>query len=203
MSNKATDDLTTPAADGATTLAEGNVTSPALIGVASQAAADQTRDTRACQEKLLRYQESFNDIIECLQKWHGDELPDEEPNIGDEEVDPEGAELPPTPEAITPEATTPEATAEKTMKELTDRSAILGLPTTIAESRLKELCCNKDGPEGMKFLVINLVELQRLNIYAIRKRLATKAIAILDTRSLCDNEAWRIKSLMSDYCKWL
>lgn len=125
-----------------------------------------------------------------------------------EGTDPEGAELPPTPEAITPkvitpEATTPEAIAEKIIKELTDRSALLGLPTTIAEIRLNELCCDKEGPEGMEFPVINLVELQRLNIYAIRKRLAAKAIAILDTKSLCDNEAWRIKGLMSDYCKWL
>jgi hypothetical protein len=216
MSNKATDDLATTAANGATTPAKGNVRNPAPIEEASKAAANQMPDTRACQEKFLGYQESFNDIIGCLRKCHGDEPPDEKPNLMGEEVDPEGAELPPTPEAMTPEVITPEATtleaitpeaitpesiAKKKMKELTDRSAILGLPTAIAESRLKELCCNKDGPEDMKFPVINLVELQRLNIYAIRKRLAEKAIAILDTKSLCDNEAWRIKGLMSDYCK--
>lgn len=193
MSHKAADDLTTPAADGVTTPAKGNVTSPALIEMSNQAAANQTRDTRACQEKFVRYQESFNDIIECLQKCHGDEPPAEEADLVGEEADPEGAEL----------LQTPEAKAEKKMKELMDRSALLGLPTTIAESRLKELCCDKDGPRGMEFPVINLVELQRLNIYAIRKRLAAKAIAILDTKSLCDNEAWCIKDLMSDYCKWL
>ncbi|OBT94061.1 hypothetical protein VE01_07149 [Pseudogymnoascus verrucosus] len=214
MSNKATDDLATPAADSVTTPAEGNETNPAPIDeTANLARADQMRETRACQEKFLRYQESFNDIIECLRKCNGDEPPDEKPNLMGEEVDPEGAELSPTPEAmtpevitpeaITPEAITPESIAKKKMKELTDRSAILGLPTAIAESRLKELCCNKDGPEDMKFPVINLVELQRLNIYAIRKRLAEKAIAILDTTSLCDNEAWRIKGLMSDYCNAL
>ncbi|OBT83879.1 hypothetical protein VE02_06152 [Pseudogymnoascus sp. 03VT05] len=87
--------------------------------------------------------------------------------------------------------------------EAQSRSSLLGLPKRIAKERLEALCYDIDGPGETQFPIINLAELQRLNIYALRKKLAVKAIDIFQSESLCDNEAWRIKDLMSDYCNAL
>ncbi|KFX96501.1 hypothetical protein V490_03316 [Pseudogymnoascus sp. VKM F-3557] len=93
--------------------------------------------------------------------------------------------------------------ANKLTAKLEESSNILGLPKTIADACLGELCYNIPGPKGMYFPVINLVELQRLNIYALRKKLANKAIDIIEEESLSDEHASNIKGPMSDYCNAL
>jgi predicted nucleic acid-binding Zn-ribbon protein len=93
--------------------------------------------------------------------------------------------------------------AKRLKDNLEKPSSILGLPHGIAEVCLKELCFPIDGPGNTQFPVMNLVELQRLNIYALREKLADKAIHIVKNKSLSDFEVWWIKGLMSDYCERL
>lgn len=91
--------------------------------------------------------------------------------------------------------------AKELIANLEKPSSILGLPQGIAEVCLKELCYPIDGPENTQFPVMNLVELQRLNIYALRKKLADKAIHIVEKKSLSYKESRHIGGLMSGYCE--
>ena len=83
-----------------------------------------------------------------------------------------------------------------------DRSKILDLPTDIAKESLKELLYLIGDDKSKKMIVMNLSELQRLNLHALRKRLATKVFEIVETESLNNMEALRVQKLMSDYCEW-
>ncbi|OBT70322.1 hypothetical protein VE03_00191 [Pseudogymnoascus sp. 23342-1-I1] len=176
------------------------------------------RSRRACQEKLDVYQKSFIDMMECLQESCTEEWSDEEAAVLNDETTQNGE----TPDDLN--------------TKLNKRSYILGIPETIAEECLKQLCYELPGPKveedrkedkeggnedegrnedgegsnedekGEKryhYPIINLAELQRLNLYALRKKLAARAVNIIEHKSLSESEAWRIKGLMADYCNAL
>jgi hypothetical protein len=102
-----------------------------------------------------------------------------------------------------PEETELYKKAKELVASLEKPPSILGLPHGIAEVCLKELCYPMNGPENTQFPVMNLVELQRLNIYALRKKLADKAIHIVENKSLSDGDSRLIEGLMADYCERL
>ncbi|KFZ11176.1 hypothetical protein V501_04877 [Pseudogymnoascus sp. VKM F-4519 (FW-2642)] len=158
------------------------------MSISEVAAAQTPRLRQPCQEKIRKHQDSFNEMMECLQGCHEDEPPEKDGVLS------QGGE------GSNSGAAEPEP---KLRDILEGRSSILGLPRRIAKERLGALCYDIDGPGETQFPIINLAELQRLNIYALRKRLAVKAIDIFQSESLCDSEAWRIKDLMSDYCNAL
>lgn len=82
-----------------------------------------------------------------------------------------------------------------------DQSPLLQLPQKLSERSLNELIYTINGPEEKKVFVMNLTELQRLNLHALRKRLAAKVFNIVREKSLSDMEATRTQRSISDYCK--
>ena len=142
------------------------------------------------------YQTSFNEMIEYLKRCHEGERLEERTNVEGEESNPEGTK----PNLDGPKPNWEEKSLED---KLEDRSSLLGLPGFIADRRLGQLCYAIDGPNDKKIPVINLSELQRLNLYSLRKKLAVKAIDVKEHSSLNAKDAECIKKLMSDYCERL
>ncbi|OQV02942.1 hypothetical protein CLAIMM_08053 [Cladophialophora immunda] len=104
----------------------------------------------------------------------------------------------PEPPAVSPEAP------------LQDHPTILDLPEQVAEESKKSLLYTDDGygergdthgPQKVVFM--NLTELQRLNLHALRKQLADIVLGIITDNSLDDKQAKTIRPLMSDYCNAL
>jgi len=91
---------------------------------------------------------------------------------------------------------------EPLMTSTEGRSRILDLPKDIADNSRRELLYTS-GDGEMKIIVMNFSELQRLNLHALRKRLAAKVFDIIETKSLNNVEALRVQKLMSDYCSAL
>ena len=83
-----------------------------------------------------------------------------------------------------------------------DGSGILDLPKDIAAGSKRELLYATGKPGEMGVIVVNLSELQRLNLHALRRRLAAQVFDIIETDSLNHVEAFRVQKLMSDYCEW-
>ncbi|KUJ14306.1 uncharacterized protein LY89DRAFT_784274 [Mollisia scopiformis] len=170
---------------------------------------------KACRELFNMYQESFNQMMENLKKCHGEAAPNEETTIAAQAVTETAGTN--AGSSIVQEAEADEE-AEKTefMKKLEMPSALLNLPKEIADERLKQLCFTRDGPkiprdvpraadsnDRYQIPLINLCELQRLSLYAMRQELTAKAIKIKEDESLSGEEAGSIKTLISEYCNAL
>ena len=77
-------------------------------------------------------------------------------------------------------------------------SAILNLSGMMEDASISQLIypLSKDPTEYL----INLTELQRLNLQAMRTRLARDAFNIFDKKALTQNKAMCMARLMHEYC---